>query len=260
VILGVVVSLTILAMAAVLSQPHAAANHIAGATYMGSHSGGGSVEFDVSGDGTGITRFRATDVPGSTCVFGEIEVNFGTPLPIEDHSFTRQVGTGLSFEGTFPSPGTANGTLRAFQPAIPFVQPACDSGTLNWDAATDAPTPTANPTPTPTQSPTPTPTTGPTPTPTDGAELTQGDNDCDGDEDATDALKTLQDIAAIDYNQEPGCPEIGGAVPAGEPPEVFGDVDCDGDVDATDALKLLQHIAAIPFNQSEPCTDIGDPF
>jgi uncharacterized repeat protein (TIGR01451 family) len=123
------------------------------------------------------------------------------------------------------------------------------------------PTPTPAPTPTPTPAvgtPTPSPTPGPTPTP--GPELTQGDNDCDGDRDATDALKNLQDLAAIPYQQEPDCPEIGGPVPAGANPALFGDVDCDGDVDATDALKLLQDIAAIPYTQSEPCIDIGDPY
>lgn len=123
-------------------------------------------------------------------------------------------------------------------------------------------TPTATPTPTPPdQSPTPTDSSTPTPTPTPTSgpvELVQGDVDCDGDADAVDALKELQDIAALPYGQAQGCPEIGGAVLASAAPTVFGDVDCDGDADAVDALKILQHIAAIPFTQNDPCPDIGD--
>lgn len=130
--------------------------------------------------------------------------------------------------------------------------------TINEAAAT--PTPTATATPSPTAAPTPSPTPSATPTPPPGAQRTQGDNDCDGDVDAVDALKGLQHIAAIEFEQEPGCPDIGGAVPAGDAPGVFGDVDCDGDVDAVDQLKILQFVAAIPFTQDEPCVDVGDSF
>ena len=121
-------------------------------------------------------------------------------------------------------------------------------------------TPTATPpgqTPTPTATPTPTPTAAP-------VVLAQGDNDCDGDTDSVDALKELQNAAALPFGQEPGCPDIGGAVPAaqpaGEPPDIFGDVDCDGDADAVDALKVLQFVAALPFSRNEPCPDIGEAF
>lgn len=92
------------------------------------------------------------------------------------------------------------------------------------------------------------------------AQYIQGDNNCDNDVGATDALAGLQHVAGLDPQQQPGCPEIGAALPAslpaGETP-IFGDVDCDDDVDATDALKILQFIAALPFNQTEPCPNIG---
>lgn len=89
--------------------------------------------------------------------------------------------------------------------------------------------------------------------------LIQGDNDCDTvdpgdpDVDAVDALKALQDVAALPYSQEPGCPAIGAKVAS-----LFGDVDCDGDVDSVDALQVLRYVAALPVNQSEPCTDVGE--
>ncbi|MCH8815892.1 MAG: hypothetical protein IH957_12530, partial [Chloroflexi bacterium] len=110
-----------------------------------------------------------------------------------------------------------------------------------------------------TPSPTPTPTASPPPT--GGPKLAQGDNDCDGNIEATDALAGLRHVAGLGVNQQPGCPALGGAlpaaVPAGDLPDIFGDVDCDDDVDAVDGLKVLQFIAALPFSQNEPCTDIG---
>jgi hypothetical protein len=92
--------------------------------------------------------------------------------------------------------------------------------------------------------------------------LTQGDNQCDDDVDAADALSSLQANAALPYHQEDGCQEIGSelaalAAPAGQA-ALFGDVDCDGDVDAVDALKILQFLAAIPFMQNDPCANIGE--
>ncbi|MCH8815860.1 MAG: hypothetical protein IH957_12355 [Chloroflexi bacterium] len=85
--------------------------------------------------------------------------------------------------------------------------------------------------------------------------LSRGDNDCDGDTDSVDALKVLQDIAAIPFNQQPDCPQIGSVFVY-----LFGDVDCDKDVDSVDGLKILQSVAAIPFSQNEPCPDIGEPL
>ncbi len=96
------------------------------------------------------------------------------------------------------------------------------------------------------------------------AGLVQGDNDCDGDTDAVDALVGLSHLANLSVNQQPGCPALGGAIPsaapAGDPPAVFGDVDCDADVDPVDQLKILQFLAAIAFTQNEPCADIGQAY
>ena len=91
------------------------------------------------------------------------------------------------------------------------------------------------------------------PTPQPVAQLTQGDNDCDGDVDSIDALKGLQFVAAIDFSQEPGCPDLGSEVAS-----LFGDVDCDDDVDAVDQLKILQHVAGLQFSQNEGCKGLGE--
>lgn len=96
----------------------------------------------------------------------------------------------------------------------------------------------------------------------DTPELIQGDNDCDEDVDSVDGLAGLRHLAGLAVSQQPGCPALGGAlpaaVPAGDPPDLFGDVDCDGDVDSVDQLKILRHVAALPFTQNEPCTDIDE--
>lgn len=98
------------------------------------------------------------------------------------------------------------------------------------------------PTPTPTASPSGTPFGPPiTATPAPGLS---GDIDCDGDVDAVDAQKILQDIAAL--IAEPPCIDL-------------GDVDCDGDEDAVDAQPILQWLAGFPVNLPAGCPDIGTP-
>lgn len=113
--------------------------------------------------------------------------------------------------------------------------------------------------------------------PVSGAEplgavvLTKGDNDCDGDSDAVDALVTLQYVAGFFYNQEPFCLELGFPInPLGETeptgifpvPWVFGDIDCDFDVDAVDALLVLRVSAGLSINIPPPglCPQFGAPY
>jgi len=86
-------------------------------------------------------------------------------------------------------------------------------------------------------------------------EFARGDNDCDADVDAVDGLKGLQHVAALDFSQEPDCPELGSEVGS-----IIGDVDCNDAVDAVDALKILRHVAALEVSQTQPCTKIGEPF
>jgi hypothetical protein len=111
------------------------------------------------------------------------------------------------------------------------------------------------PTPTPTPSPTPTPT--PTPVP---ANAIWGNDDCNLALDAVDALKKLQDLAAIPYQVTDPCFTIGDPVtvsPAGFGELTWGDTDCDGAVEAVDALATLRFIAALPVNQEQNCPEVG---
>lgn len=185
---------------------------------------------------------------------GDENGNFGVPIC----GLGLEVGTVVTATATDPA-----GNTSEFSPnyAIPVASGDCPG------TPTPSPTASATASPTPTSAgPTPTPTPighTPTPMPTGGAELTQGDDQCDDDVDAADALTGLQANAALPYNQQPGCPDIGSEIgivalaqPAGDV-ALFGDVDCDGDVDAVDALKILQFVAGLPFGQSEPCPDLG---
>ena len=232
------------------------AEHVPGATYDGTHNGGGGVDFDVSQDGSGITRFRATDIPGDTCDFPEVEVNFTTPVAIQNHMFSRTVANGLSFDGAFDTPGGAQGTLKMHQNAIPPFVPACDSGDIPWTAATEAgPNPT--PTPSPTVTPSPSPTTSPSPTATEDPGLDLGDINCDGDINLAD-FELLIEYAAglIGGQQQAPCPDVG------EPFEdlAWGDVNCDGVVDILDALYVLAHIAGAPLPTPGGCTHLNEPL
>lgn len=85
------------------------------------------------------------------------------------------------------------------------------------------------------------------------------DNDCDGDVDAVDGLKGLQDVAGLPYSQNDPCTPLGesvGVSPAGATERLWGDVDCDGDVDAADGLSILRFVAGLPVNQQQGCPAI----
>ena len=60
------------AVAAMLLMPAAAlSSHVAGATYTGTIEGGGTVEVDISADGSSVTRFAVTDLPTTTTQGGQ---------------------------------------------------------------------------------------------------------------------------------------------------------------------------------------------
>jgi hypothetical protein len=116
----------------------ASAHHIAGATYTGSHSGGGTVTFDVSPDGTKITRFRANGVVGDVCQgSSEHAWNPGFGDPLVNHAFSSLPVDELTFSGTFPNKQAAQGTF-----SVDVTDPAfghCRTPTFSWNATTSAP-------------------------------------------------------------------------------------------------------------------------
>jgi hypothetical protein len=110
-----------------LATAPAQANHIPGATYRGTSATGGAVEFDVAADGTSITRFVATDV--QTGCGGTLSKSFMGTLPIAADAFASDPADNVRFEGSFPSTGTAAGSL---------VDSSCAASLVSWSAATDA--------------------------------------------------------------------------------------------------------------------------
>jgi Ca2+-binding RTX toxin-like protein len=114
---------------ALVAVSSAGANHIAGATYNGTLTGGSSLSFTVTSDGTGVSGMSAAGpIQGSTCTFSNVSVNYVTPLAITNHTFNDS-SPPLTFSGSFPSNGTATGTFR-------INSAGCDTGNLAWNAST----------------------------------------------------------------------------------------------------------------------------
>jgi hypothetical protein len=110
-----------------LAPAAAQANHIPGATYRGTSPAGGTVEFDLSADGTSVTRFVAADV--RTGCGGMVSKSFTGSIPIVTHAFSSDPADAVRFEGSFPSPGSAAGSL---------IDSSCANPAVSWSAATDA--------------------------------------------------------------------------------------------------------------------------
>lgn len=131
-LIGAVVALAVLAPAAPasnLSHP---------ATYTGTVSGGGTVEFDVSADGSAVTRFAVKGVNTSCASFDSTTT--GT-TPIVNDSFEYSPSTGMRFKGSFPAVQQAQGTV-SIRLSFPF---SCTSEEVPWTASTTTPPPDATP-------------------------------------------------------------------------------------------------------------------
>ncbi len=97
----------------------------------------------------------------------------------------------------------------------------------------------------------------PVPTPPAADDL-WGDVDCDDDVDSVDALKVLQHVAGIPFDQTGPCFPAGSSVTVDGAAEKFGDWDCDGSVTAVDSLAVLLFVASMtPLSQTEPCPNVG---
>jgi hypothetical protein len=127
--LGVAVAAVVL----LLSMFPASAQPILGGIYTGEITGCaeppcGTVYFRVSGDGSQVQGFTASDVPGAGCQFyGPQPYPFD--LEIVDDSFGPGILEMYEVSGSFPSEGSAEGTLR-----LAMGEPLCDTGVLDWTA------------------------------------------------------------------------------------------------------------------------------
>lgn len=119
-----------LAIGLMLAASSARADHIPGAVYTGTHSGGGTVEFHVSADGGTVTGFTVT-YPRGTCRFTLVTTPF---IPVSGHSFPGGLNA-VSLTGSFTGVQTASGTFTV----VPNY-PEC-LGTVTWTARTTAASP-----------------------------------------------------------------------------------------------------------------------
>jgi hypothetical protein len=123
---------------ALTSEAHAG-NQTPGATYTGTFWGkwdgsvysdpiAGTVEFDISADGTQVTRFEVTDIaaghafggPLSNC--SPMDAVWTDPIVIDDSettypegAFFQQNGDALTFDGYFDAPNEASGRVQVVQ-------------------------------------------------------------------------------------------------------------------------------------------------
>lgn len=118
-----------------------------GATYRGTHSGGGGFCLMVTADFSGVAGFVAYNVAGDTCRFNWSQYNYASPLPIVNRGFSQSGNANLSGYFTTDRAGrsVANGTFSLFSAGF---RP-CFSGYMNWSGATDATPPWAEPPPPP---------------------------------------------------------------------------------------------------------------
>lgn len=127
------------------------AHHIPGATYVGTHYAGGSVTLTVSADGSGITSFSATNVPGFSCTITSFSTSFGAAPPITDHTFGFSTGgSTFGMQGSFPALQRVEGTFYAQggctsrgpdgTPNVPFSASttASPAGSIECQTATQA--------------------------------------------------------------------------------------------------------------------------
>jgi hypothetical protein len=139
-----------------LAAPALASNVIYPATYTGTAATGGTIELDVSADGTQVIRLALNKVPMPPC--GTITGQTGRRALIVNDSFANSNGL-MHFNGAFLAAQQARGMISYHGKTI-----SCDSEEVPWTAV--APTPPVDEESSPSISPPPTtPTPAPPPPP-----------------------------------------------------------------------------------------------
>src|SRR4051812_12353510 len=125
------------------------ANVLYPATYTGTPATGGTLEFEVSSDGTEVVRFALTKVPMPPCA--TITGSTTRKAAIVNDSFSNIQGL-LHFSGSFLPGGQAQGTISYHR-----KEGLCDSQEVSWTASVPVPAPPVEPTPDPQPAPLPPP-------------------------------------------------------------------------------------------------------
>lgn len=108
----------------------AQAFHIPGAQYTGTHSGGGTVQLNVSSEGDVVALFRVNNVPGNGCTltFAQHSTPPNAPISIANNAFSDPV-LPLTWNGSFNAPQSVQGVFA-------FSQGGCSTATLTFNART----------------------------------------------------------------------------------------------------------------------------
>lgn len=128
----------VLTVTGVLAPAAPASNLSYPATYTGTVSGGGTVEFDVSGDGSAVTRFAVKGVNTSCASFDSTTTG---STPIVNDAFEYMPSSGVRFKGSFPAVQQAQGTV-SIKLSFPY---SCTSEEVPWTASTPTPPPDTTP-------------------------------------------------------------------------------------------------------------------
>ena len=105
----------------------ASAHHIPGAGYSGYVTGGGTISFSVSSDGSSVTDLSlAGPIVTLSCTLSS--ASYPGPIPIANHAFDNG-----DVSGSFPNVQGSRGSYDIFVPALP---PCRAVGT--WTATTRA--------------------------------------------------------------------------------------------------------------------------
>jgi hypothetical protein len=134
-------AVAVAAVAVAAAAPGAPA--VPGATYSGTAADGAHISFTVSSDGTLVSAYQVTNAhgtaaDGSGCAyFGGGDAGVWSGAPITNNAFSYTAGTAIVFTGVFKGAQSAQGTFRFSNPSS-SANPGCDTGTVNWTAATTA--------------------------------------------------------------------------------------------------------------------------
>lgn len=215
-----------------LAVPNAAAcaaNVIYPATYTGTPSTGGTLEFDVSSDGTDIVRFALTKVPVPPCA--TITGSTTRKAAIVNDSFSNVQGL-LHFSGSFLPGGQAQGTISYHR-----KEPLCDSQEVSWTASV----PVAAPPPVE-----PTPEPQPTPPPPPADETPPQTQITAGPSGTVHKRKAAFRFSASEAEATFRCRFDGGAWQACESPRAFGGLKEGRHVFAVEAIDVAGNVDATP--------------
>lgn len=124
----VAAALACAALLAALLPSSSAAYHIPGADYSGYATGGGTIRFSISSDGSSVTNLTLTGpIVTGTCTLSS--ASYSQPTPITNNTFDNG-----DVSGSFPNVQGARGSYNVF--VLAFPTPCRAIGT--WTATTGA--------------------------------------------------------------------------------------------------------------------------